>query len=80
LNFTSSSPHKQQCSLSGKRPCSIKSFDKYRQGSVFIEPEILKKITVDKGPHNVEVGNGGFGGKVTLETKDATDLLIGDNC
>lgn len=58
---------------------SIKSFDKYRQGSVFIEPEILKKITVDKGPHNVEVGNGGFGGKVTLETKDAPDLLISDN-
>ena len=54
---------------------SVKTFDKYRQGSVFIEPEILKKITVDKGPHNVEVGNGGFGGKVTLETKDATDLL-----
>ncbi len=54
---------------------SVKSFDKYRQGSVFIEPELLKKITVDKGPHNVEVGNGGFGGKVTLETKDATDLL-----
>lgn len=57
---------------------SVKSFDKYRQGSVFIEPEILKKITVDKGPHNVEVGNGGFGGKVTLETKDATDLLDKD--
>ncbi|WP_436897074.1 TonB-dependent hemoglobin/transferrin/lactoferrin family receptor [Acinetobacter gyllenbergii] len=57
---------------------SVKSFDKYRQGSVFIEPELLKKITVDKGPHNVEVGNGGFGGKVTLETKDATDLLVDD--
>lgn len=57
---------------------SVKSFDKYRQGSVFIEPEILKKITVDKGPHNVEVGNGGFGGKVTLETKDAADLLKED--
>lgn len=57
---------------------SVKTFDKYRQGSVFIEPEILKKITVDKGPHNVEVGNGGFGGKVTLETKDATDLLDAD--
>lgn len=54
---------------------SVKSFDKYRQGSVFVEPELLKKLTVDKGPHNVEVGNGGFGGKVTLETKDATDLL-----
>lgn len=54
---------------------STKSFDKYRQGSVFIEPEILKKVTVDKGPHNVEVGNGGFGGKVTLETKDPDDLL-----
>jgi len=57
---------------------SVKSFDKYRQGSVFIEPELLKKITVDKGPHNVEVGNGGFGGKVTLETKDANDLLTND--
>lgn len=57
---------------------SVKTFDKYRQGSVFIEPEILKRITVDKGPHNVEVGNGGFGGKVTLETKDATDLLLDD--
>jgi len=54
---------------------SLKSFDKYRQGSVFIEPELLKKLTVDKGPHNVEVGNGGFGGKVTMETKDAADLL-----
>ncbi|TCM69762.1 hemoglobin/transferrin/lactoferrin receptor protein [Acinetobacter calcoaceticus] len=58
---------------------SIKTFDKYRQGSVFIEPEILKRVTVDKGPHNVEVGNGGFGGKVTLETKDAQDLLIDDH-
>ncbi|WP_407639248.1 TonB-dependent hemoglobin/transferrin/lactoferrin family receptor [Acinetobacter larvae] len=58
---------------------SLKSFDKYRQGSVFIEPEILKRVTVDKGPHNVEVGNGGFGGKVALETKDATDLLIDDH-
>lgn len=54
---------------------SVKSFDKYRQGSVFIEPELLKKLVVDKGPHNVEVGNGGFGGKVSMETKDATDLL-----
>ncbi|OUY07047.1 TonB-dependent receptor [Acinetobacter populi] len=55
---------------------SVKTFDKYRQGSVFIEPEILKQVTVDKGPHNVEVGNGGFGGKVTLETKDVKDLLL----
>ncbi|MBF7688550.1 TonB-dependent receptor [Acinetobacter rathckeae] len=57
---------------------ALKTFDKYRQGSVFIEPEVLKMVTVDKGPHNVEVGNGGFGGKVTLETKDAQDLLEND--
>lgn len=57
---------------------SLKTFDKYRQGSVFIEPELLKKVTVDKGPHNVEVGNGGFGGQVTLETKEAVDLLLPD--
>ncbi|WP_347299591.1 Plug domain-containing protein, partial [Clostridium perfringens] len=30
-----------------------KGFEKYRQGSVFIEPELLKKVEVDKGPHNL---------------------------
>lgn len=53
-----------------------KGFEKYRQGSVFIEPELLKKVEVDKGPHNLLNGNGGFGGTITLETKDAGDMLL----
>lgn len=54
---------------------SLKTFDKYRQGSVFIEPELIKKVTVNKGPHSPEVSNGGFGGSVKLDTKDASDFL-----
>ncbi|MBP6863271.1 MAG: TonB-dependent hemoglobin/transferrin/lactoferrin family receptor [Neisseriaceae bacterium] len=54
---------------------ALKTFDKYRQGSVFVEPELLKRITVEKGPHEVSVGNGGFGGSVKLDTKDAADFL-----
>jgi hemoglobin/transferrin/lactoferrin receptor protein len=54
---------------------AVKTFDKYRQGSVFIEPEVIKSITVNKGPHDVEVGNGGFGGNVVVETRDAVDFL-----
>ncbi|OCG00813.1 TonB-dependent hemoglobin/transferrin/lactoferrin family receptor [Gilliamella sp. wkB112] len=52
-----------------------KGFQKYRQGSVFVEPELLKNIEVNKGPHDVKFGNGGFGGAIRMETKDATDLL-----
>ena len=52
-----------------------KGFEKYRQGSVFIEPELIKQIDVDKGPFNLANGNGGFGGSIKIVTKDATDLL-----
>ncbi|WP_052081170.1 TonB-dependent receptor [Pseudomonas sp. ML96] len=50
-------------------------FERYQQGTVFIEPELIKRIEVEKGPHSVYTGNGGFGGTVHMETKDATDLL-----
>ncbi|AHV92927.1 TonB-dependent hemoglobin/transferrin/lactoferrin family receptor [Bordetella holmesii] len=52
-----------------------KGFEKYRQGSVFIEPELIRRITVDKGPHNLLDGTAGFGGTVRIDTKDAGELL-----
>jgi hemoglobin/transferrin/lactoferrin receptor protein len=52
-----------------------KGFDKYRQGTVFIEPELIKRIEVNKGPHTTLYGNGGFGGVIAIETKDANDML-----
>jgi len=52
-----------------------KGFDKYRQGSVFIEPELIKQIDVDKGPFNLSDGYSGFGGTIKVTTKDAADLL-----
>ena len=57
-----------------------KGFDKYRQGTVFIEPELIKRIDINKGPHTTLYGNGGFGGVIAIETKDATDMLrAGEN-
>nr|WP_294978641.1 TonB-dependent receptor [uncultured Pseudomonas sp.] len=53
-------------------------FERYQQGTVFIEPELIKRIEVEKGPHSVFNGNGGFGGTVHMETKDAPDLLRDD--
>ncbi|KAF1068761.1 MAG: TonB-dependent heme receptor A [Pseudomonas citronellolis] len=50
-------------------------FERYQQGTVFIEPELIKRIEVEKGPHSAYTGNGGFGGTVHMETKDAPDLL-----
>ncbi|WP_064119732.1 TonB-dependent receptor [Pseudomonas fluorescens] len=50
-------------------------FERYQQGTIFIEPELIKRIEVEKGPHSMLTGNGGFGGTVHMETKDAPDLL-----
>ena len=50
-------------------------FERYQQGTIFIEPELIKNIEVEKGPHSVFTGNGGFGGSVNMTTKDAPDLL-----
>ena len=50
-------------------------FERYQQGTIFIEPELIKSIEVEKGPHSIYTGNGGFGGSVNMITKDAPDLL-----
>jgi len=50
-------------------------FERYQQGSIFIEPEMIKRVEVEKGPHSPRTGNGGFGGTIRMETKDAPDLL-----
>jgi len=55
---------------------AVKSgFERYQQGTVFIEPELIARIEVEKGPYSVFSGNGGFGGTVNMQTKGAGDLL-----
>ncbi|GBK96990.1 TonB-dependent heme receptor A [Haemophilus influenzae] len=54
---------------------ATKSFEKYQQGSIFIEPELLRRVTVDKGNYSPQYSNGGFAGTVKFETKDARDFL-----
>ncbi|MEB2843098.1 TonB-dependent hemoglobin/transferrin/lactoferrin family receptor [Rhizobiales bacterium RZME27] len=52
-----------------------KNFEKYDQGTVFVEPELLKRVEIDKGATSVRYGNGGFGGTIRMESKDAADML-----
>ncbi|AUG51643.1 TonB-dependent receptor domain-containing protein [Thalassospira marina] len=51
-----------------------KDFEKYRQGTVFIEPELVKRIDVHKGAFSPR-SYGAFGGTVELTTKSAADML-----
>ena len=51
-----------------------KSFEKYRFGGTFIDPELLKSIVVQRGPR-IASGSGALGGTVSATTKDARDLL-----
>ncbi|AKO44975.1 TonB-dependent hemoglobin/transferrin/lactoferrin family receptor [[Haemophilus] ducreyi] len=54
---------------------TTKNFEKYQQGSLFIEPELLRRVSIDKGNHYPQYGNGGFAGTIKLETKNAKDFL-----
>ncbi len=57
-----------------------KNFEKYDQGTIFVEPELLKRVEIEKGATTVRYGNGGFGGTIKLESKDAADMLrAGEN-
>ncbi|MCU0868262.1 MAG: TonB-dependent receptor [Burkholderiales bacterium] len=51
-----------------------KNFEKYRFGGTFIEPELLKNVTVTRGPDLLQ-GAGALGGTVAATTRDAADLL-----
>ncbi len=44
-------------------------------GSFYIEPELLKEVTVIRGPSSNSFGSGGVGGVVAFETIDASDFL-----
>lgn len=52
-----------------------KNFEQYDQGSIFIEPELLKSVEIEKGATSVKYGNGGFGGTIKMETRSAADML-----
>lgn len=47
-------------------------------GSFYIEPDLLKAVTVIRGPVSNAYGSGGIGGLVAFETKDAGDFLNPD--
>ncbi|MEP3247810.1 MAG: TonB-dependent receptor plug domain-containing protein [Sneathiella sp.] len=51
-----------------------KDFEKYRQGTVFIEPELIKQVYLEKGSFTART-IGAFGGSVKLVTKSASDML-----
>lgn len=52
-----------------------KNFEKYDQGTIFVEPELLKRVEIEKGATSVRYGNGGFGGTIHMDSKDAADML-----
>ncbi len=54
---------------------AVKGFEKYRfGGGVFLEPELLKALSVERGP-SVQSGSGALGGTISATTKSAADLL-----
>ncbi|MFT3803622.1 MAG: TonB-dependent receptor [Burkholderiaceae bacterium] len=54
---------------------AAKGFEKYRFGSgVFIEPELLKALEIQRGP-SLTSGSGALGGAISATTRSAADFL-----
>ena len=58
---------------------AVKNFEKYRFGSVTLEPELLRELKVSRGPASVIQGSGALGGVIEMETKNASDFLESDD-
>ena len=53
-----------------------KFYEQYRMGSIFLDPELLKRVEVLRGPASSTLyGSGALGGVITMTTKDASDFL-----
>lgn len=53
-----------------------KYFESYRQGSLFVEPDFLKRVEVLRGPGSSTLyGSGALGGVIAMETIEPGDLL-----
>ncbi len=53
-----------------------KYYESYRQGSLFVEPDFLKRVEVLRGPGSSTLyGAGALGGVIAMETVDAGDLI-----
>ena len=51
------------------------NFEAQHDGKFFIDPSLLKRVEVLRGPNSALYGSGGLGGVIAFETKDAADLL-----
>lgn len=51
------------------------NFEAQHSSKFFIDPAMLKKVEVVKGPNSSSYGSGAIGGVIAFTTKDAKDLL-----
>ncbi|MEM8658788.1 MAG: TonB-dependent receptor, partial [Pseudomonadota bacterium] len=57
-----------------------KFYQQYRLGALFTEPELFKRVEVLRGPASSTLyGSGALAGVISLETKDPSDFLEGDD-
>ena len=57
---------------------AVKNFEKYRFGSIPLEPELLSELSVSRGPASVIQGSGAIGGTVELKTRNPDEMLINE--
>ena len=51
------------------------NFDLQHRGRFFVDPALLKQVEILRGGASAMLGSGALGGVISLETKDASDIL-----
>ena len=51
------------------------NFQSEHDGTFFIDPSVVKRVEVLRGPNSTLYGSGGLGGVISFEVKDAADYL-----
>ena len=51
------------------------NFDLQHRGRFFVDPSLLKQVEILRGGASAMLGSGALGGVISLETKDASDIL-----
>ncbi|MBK0398251.1 TonB-dependent hemoglobin/transferrin/lactoferrin family receptor [Limibaculum sp. M0105] len=54
------------------------NFNLDHRGRFFLDPDILKRVEILRGGSSTLYGSGALGGAILLESKDADDILMGD--
>lgn len=65
--------------IDGMRQNFVRNGHQQRNGQIYVDPELISAVTIERGPRTDVHGAGAIAGSVNFQTLDFTDLLADDD-